>query len=79
MGTLDRTSYRFTCPQCGVIEKVTILDKGNQYSGSDWQSGPTLNNFNVTWDQDQYTEPQIASISCKNCHVEPEIESGYSL
>ena len=78
MGIIDKASYKFTCPQCGITETATILDKGNRYSGSDWQSGPSLAHFNISWKRDEYSEPQIESVSCKECRIKPKIEFGHS-
>ncbi len=79
MGYIDKVTYNINCPNCGAQETVKILDKGNRYSGSDWQSGPSLSSFNVSWTQADFSEPEISTISCKQCGTKPEIDSKFSL
>lgn len=67
MGTIDKTTYRLTCPQCGTTETGVILDKGSNWSGSHWQSGAKFDQFETSWSGGGSTEPDLVSATCSRC------------
>lgn len=70
MGTLDKTTYTLSCSTCGTEESRSVLDKGNMYSGSDWQDGATFAKFETTWQgAGGKTEPELVAAVCKVCGV----------
>lgn len=72
MGIIDKTIYRLTCPQCGVSETATVLDKGSSWSGSHWQSGTKFERFDTAWSGGGDTEPNLISATCKQCDVDAQ-------
>lgn len=69
MGTIDKTTYRLTCPQCGTTEVGAILDKGSNWNGSHWQSGAEFEHFETSWSGGGSTEPTLNSVTCIGCRV----------
>lgn len=77
MGYIDQTYHSFRCPKCGATESCKILDKGNNYSGSWWQPGPSLEKFDVQWSGGNKTEPRVERAVCKLCKVEAKHSEHY--
>ena len=69
MGILDKTTHKLTCPQCGMSEVATVLDRGSEWSGPCWQEGPAMQQFHVKWHGSDKTEPTITTATCKKCGV----------
>lgn len=69
MGIIDTTYYSFECSKCKAKEIAKVHDKGNGYSGSHWQHGPTCVNFIVKWDGSGLTEPSVTSAVCRACGI----------
>ncbi|MGK0176728.1 MAG: hypothetical protein ACJAYS_001161 [Lentimonas sp.] len=78
MGIIDKTIYKFECPKCKTTETVRILDHGSEWSGSYWQEGPPLKNFDVTWHGEGKEEPSIKEKRCKQCGSIPTVKPIYS-
>ena len=64
MGILDSKQIHLTCPDCGNDEKISILDKGNMYSGSYWHDDPESLSFKCEWEGGGKAETMLKSASC---------------
>jgi hypothetical protein len=66
MGILDRTDYDLKCEQCGLAEKVKVLDKGSIWRGSFWTI-PNSRHFKIDWKGGEKEEPRIVKAVCNSC------------
>lgn len=66
MGFLDKTKYDLKCEQCGLTEKVEVLDKGSSRSGSFWII-PNSRQFKIDWKGGEQEEPRIVKAFCNSC------------
>lgn len=69
MGIIDTTHFTITCPKCGIIESLSVHEKGSAYSSS-WQDGAEAKNFILTWTGGDKVEPKITSAKCRACGSE---------
>lgn len=67
MGVIDKTTYTLRCESCEIEEESSILDKGSNWSGSNWQSEAEFKNFGTSWKGGGRTEPELISARCKQC------------
>lgn len=67
MGTIDKTTHKLSCEDCGITEDASVLDKGSGWGGSHWQSGTSFENFSTTWSGGGKEEPVIVEAKCKSC------------
>lgn len=67
MGVIDSTCHTLKCEICGISESAKVLDKGSTWSGSSWQDGASLENFNTDWSGGGQKEPTLISAICKKC------------
>lgn len=74
MSVIDKTTHTLKCLECGVSESKSVLDKGSEWSGSSWQSGPSFSNFAVEWSSEGgKIEPRITSATCKSCKISANV------
>lgn len=66
MGTIDKTTHLFTCPNCKKTESVTIFERGSNW-GASWGDPPDSKLFAVEWKPNQFGEPRPVRIACKVC------------
>ena len=78
--TIDKKHFKLTCSECGVEEMNTILDRGNGWAGSDWNSTPVkgYQSFEVTFDGGGKAEPEVLSAVCTTCGGMVKAEISYS-
>jgi hypothetical protein len=69
MGIIDTTKFTITCPKCGIIESVSVHQKGSSYNPY-WQDGAEAKKFDLTWTGGDKEEPKITSAKCKACGSE---------
>ncbi len=68
MGIIDTNNYTIRCDSCGVLGHAKVHDKGNRFSGSDWQSHGNFKGFESVWKHDDSgCEPTLISAICKAC------------
>lgn len=80
MGIIDTNNYTIRCDTCGALGHATVHDKGNRFSGSDWQSRGNFEGFDSVWLQDESgSEPALVSATCKTCGGKASVvESRYT-
>ena len=79
MGTIDKTVYKLTCPQCGISETSSVLDKGSGWGGSCWDEKTSFSKFKTEWNGGGSQEPKLTLAACKACGGSATVESRYSL
>lgn len=68
MGIIDTNNYTIKCDSCGALGHAKVHDKGNRFSGSDWQARGNFEGFESVWQQDDSgAEPKFISATCKKC------------
>ena len=77
MGFIDKTTYTLSCPNCGVDETASILDKGSNWGGPSWQYGAKFAKFESEWSGGGQQEPELVSASCKSCGTDAIVKSSY--
>ena len=78
MGVIDQCTYNLTCKECNISESSSVFDKGSNYSGSWWSSGPKFNHFNTSWSGGGEVEPKLVKAICKTCGSAASVEHKYS-
>lgn len=78
--TIDKKHFTLICSQCKVEETKIILDKGNGWAGSDWQSLPhdAFKDFIVDLNGGGKVEPEITKAVCKQCGESAVVNVRYS-
>ncbi|EIJ6618208.1 hypothetical protein LJK89_004675 [Vibrio parahaemolyticus] len=79
MSIIDKAVHKLTCVNCNVEETVSILDQGNQYHGSSWQTGAKFKNFQTKWKGGEKVEPELIEAFCIVCNRKPEHECHYEV
>lgn len=69
MGIIDTTKFTVTCPTCGLIETVSVHQKGSAYNPY-WQDGSEMKQFETEWTGGGKDEPTIRKATCRTCGVE---------
>lgn len=79
MGIIDSCRYTLTCNRCGLTESERVLDKGSNYSGSNWGSGVKFKYFTTQWSGGGQSEPELIKAICDLCGELAEVSSRYSM
>ena len=66
MGTTDKTTHHFRCPQCHKEETLTVYEKGSNW-GASWEEPPESRQFTIQWKKNQFNEPGPISSKCIAC------------
>jgi hypothetical protein len=66
MGIIDTTKHTVRCPQCGVVETVSVHQKGSLFNPY-WQDGSEMKNFELEWTGGDKEEPTIVAARCRAC------------
>jgi transcription elongation factor Elf1 len=72
MGIIDTTKYTVTCPNCGLMENVSVHQKGSAYNAY-WQDGAEMQRFDTKWIGGGKEEPKIQRATCRTCGAFAEV------
>jgi hypothetical protein len=56
-----------------------VLDKGSNYSGSNWGGGAKFEKFTTQWSGGGDTEPELKKAICVSCGEPADVSSRYSM
>lgn len=75
MGTIDSATVTISCPSCDVTETTRVLDRGNQWSGSAWQT-PRFEKFDTSVDGLDKAHFELTA-TCPRCNVPARVDDQF--
>jgi endogenous inhibitor of DNA gyrase (YacG/DUF329 family) len=66
MGIIDTTKFTVTCPKCGMLESVSVHQKGSAHNPY-WQDSAEMKHFETAWVGGDKDEPTISKATCRTC------------